>query len=863
MTGDFTSVPLRPEDRWTSARMQQGRVLLDTDWNLNIDAAARETRSVARDAIGFAGVPKGSDAFKVEYKSGALTVRPGVMWVDGLAVRNPADLAYTAQSQIPALPASGSALVYLDAFVEGVQAAEDAALLDPALDGVDTTTRTRVGWRVRVVPVGSAKCGSDALPAAIGTGRLDVTRTAGPVATDPCAPPDDPRSRLPDGLLRIEVIDGGTASTARFAWSFSDGADAVAAQVTGASVKLAPSPAVRFRPGDLVEVSTLARRADRRGHGALHTVAEVTPQAGGDLVTLATPSSVTGSPPGLCLRRWDGQCAGAAGGVTATLAGADAGISFTARPGTYLAGDWWGVRVRGSAVDSVEARTAAAPDGIVHAHAPLAVVDLAAKKVLADCRRTFPHLIDLRSGTCTVTAFPGEDLQAALDSLPDDGGKLCLAAGTYPVRAPLTIGGKRRVVIEGVGPASVLVADSSEAVLVAKSCDEIEVANLRVESSLPGKASPPGDPGLLGALTFYGGSRIRVRDCQVSCPDGDGRAQSGIHVAQLPGGDAPGRVEVRGNRLEIGALQTGVLIASAEASLVVDNEIVLGTLERATGKRTVGRAVAQQFATYVASHLNLDDEAESGGESVTLNDKRVVRIDGRNEIRQLAIDWSRWASADRLGRERTPRQALKRFAFAALTEGNVVKLSAASVKFVEESVEDARAIGQGIVVGGSRAAEVRIERNTVRHAIQGIHVGLRERGRDFRTAERVVISGNAVTSRVPYFWMRHRHAIYVGNFDHLTMADNRATLTRTGRTGRTVRATGVTAVDAVRVWGRLGPYLQIRGLELTGGFRYGVRLENTIDDGRRLLRYISDVLNLDGELAVNSDATVIEQRCEP
>lgn len=907
MTGDFTSVPLRPEERWTSARMQQGRVLLDTDWNLNIDAAARETRSLARDAIGFAGVPRGSDAFRVEYQSGVLMVRPGVMWVDGLAVRNPAVLAYAEQPQIPELPGSGLALVYLDAFVEGVQAAEDAALLDPALDGVDTTTRTRVGWRVRVVPARSSQCGSGELPAAISTGRLDVTRTAGPGATDACAPPDDPRTRLPDGLLRIEVIDGGTASTARFAWSFSDGADAVAAQVNGTAVTLAPSAAVRFRPGDLVEVSTLARRADRRDHGMLHTVTEVTPQPGGDLVTLATPSSVTGNPPGLCLRHWDGQSVGAAGGggtggVVATLAGADAGISFTAQPGMYLAGDWWGVRVRGSAADSVETRTAAAPDGTLHAHAPLAVVDLTAKTVLTDCRRTFPHLVDLRSGTCTVTAFPGEDLQSALDALPESGGRLCLAAGTYPVRVPLTITGKNRVVIEGVGPASVLVAERTEAVLVARACDHIEVANLRVEASLPGTASPPGDSGLLGALTFYGGSHIRVRDCHVSCPDGDGRAQSGIYVAQLPGGEAPGRVEIRGNRLEIGALQTGVLIASAEKSLVIDNEIVLG--KAAEGPR-VGRLFARQFATYVASHLELEPEGEGtgvgegtgrgegtgegegpgrregpgegvgagrgahGGAAVTLNDARVVHIGGRNEIRQLASGWAGWASADRLQRERTPRKALEKFVVATLAEGSLVNLSAANRRFVNESVAGTRAIGQGIVVGGSRAADVRIEGNTVRHAIQGIHVGLQERGHDFRTAEHVVIRGNVVDCRVPYFWMRQRHAFYVGNVDHLTMTDNRAHLTRTGRPGTgpvitTAGTAGITAVDAVRVWGRIGPYLQIRGLELTGGFRYGILLENTIDDARRrLLRYICDVLNLDGNLAVNTNANVIRERCLP
>ena len=51
MTGDYTKVPLRASDRWTGARMQQGRVLLDHDWNVNLDAAARFTRDAVRDVI--------------------------------------------------------------------------------------------------------------------------------------------------------------------------------------------------------------------------------------------------------------------------------------------------------------------------------------------------------------------------------------------------------------------------------------------------------------------------------------------------------------------------------------------------------------------------------------------------------------------------------------------------------------------------------------------------------------------------------------------------------------------------------------------------------------------------------------------
>ncbi|HET6967988.1 MAG TPA: DUF6519 domain-containing protein, partial [Ornithinibacter sp.] len=266
----MTSVPLRASDRWTSARLQQGRVLLDTDWNLEVDGAARDARQLAADTIGPAGVPVGSTAFQVSLASGVLRVGAGPMWVDGLLARNPADLSYADQPQIPALPTSGTWVVYLDVFPEEVQAAEaPAELLDPALDGVDTTTRTRVGWRVRVASARTPTCDGATFPAAGSTGRLDVVRNAAPVSADPCAPPDDPRTRLPDGLLRIEVLDAGTEATARFGWSYANGSDAVAATVAGTAVTLAPSRSVTFAPGDLVEVSTLARRQDRVDHGPL------------------------------------------------------------------------------------------------------------------------------------------------------------------------------------------------------------------------------------------------------------------------------------------------------------------------------------------------------------------------------------------------------------------------------------------------------------------------------------------------------------------------------------------------------------------------------------------------------------------
>src|SRR3954452_16588114 len=127
MTGDYTKVPLRPADRWTGARMQQGRVLPEHEWNLNLDATARAERAVASDVIGSAGVVAGSPSFEVGVTgSGPLdvNVRAGRIWVDGLMAYAPEDFGYASQAQIEPLPAGGRALVYLDVFEQHLQPAE-------------------------------------------------------------------------------------------------------------------------------------------------------------------------------------------------------------------------------------------------------------------------------------------------------------------------------------------------------------------------------------------------------------------------------------------------------------------------------------------------------------------------------------------------------------------------------------------------------------------------------------------------------------------------------------------------------------------------------------------------------------------
>jgi hypothetical protein len=210
------------------------------------------------------------------------------------------------------------------------------------------------------------------------------------------------------------------------------------------------------------------------------------------------------------------------------------------------------------------------------------------------------------------------------------------------------------------------------------------------------------------------------------------------------------------------------------------------------------------------------------------------------------------------------REAFQRFAYSALLEPHQTAISKASTGFLVDAVRSARSIGQGVVVGGEQANRVRIEGNHVVTAIQGIHVGVGGGKGEERTVGQVVISDNTVENLVPFFWSRQRHAIYVGSSASTTLVDNHAHLGR-GAIGKLGELRG-TGVEAVRIWGRLGAWLSVRGVDLTGGYAIGVHIQDTGDPKQQsghVLRYVSDVLNTNGPVALVAPGYVAHDRCVP
>ncbi|NJR48772.1 MAG: hypothetical protein HC780_03625 [Leptolyngbyaceae cyanobacterium CSU_1_3] len=90
MKGDFTRSTFRPQNHYSSVRMQQGRLQLDADWNEQIDIQRHLLQMQARDMLGTSGVPMADlsteRSFQIDVIENGkdLAIAPGRMYIDGI-----------------------------------------------------------------------------------------------------------------------------------------------------------------------------------------------------------------------------------------------------------------------------------------------------------------------------------------------------------------------------------------------------------------------------------------------------------------------------------------------------------------------------------------------------------------------------------------------------------------------------------------------------------------------------------------------------------------------------------------------------------------------------------------------------------
>ena len=398
----------------------------------------------------------------------------------------------------PALPAAGPLnLVYLDVWQREVTCIEDGGLVDSAI-GVDTTTRIQTVWQVKLLAnIGNAVDCSTPLGNITGWSALTApsagqltTATGGPASTDPCQiAPSGNYKGLENQLYRVEIHDGGDQAHATFKWSRNN------ASVVSKVVKLIDQRTLvvdsigkdgllRFSDGDWVEITDDWHEFGNTA-GEIHQIVvgkgvddatrtiKLTSDLGstfGNATVQARNTRIKLWDQGGKVLRADGSVAidlDQAGGVIPVPASGsqivlESGIlvsfDLATAGGQFKPGDYWTFCAR-AADASIELLDKAPPRGIHHHYAKLGLTTLSGKP--QDCRLFWPPAQNAPTpagtcGCCTVTVGDGVEsigqytsINAALASLPDTGGEVCILPGRYFEH--VRVYGMRDVVIRGCG----------------------------------------------------------------------------------------------------------------------------------------------------------------------------------------------------------------------------------------------------------------------------------------------------------------------------------------------------------------------------------------------------------------------------
>ncbi len=509
MGGDYTRFTFKANKNYSGVLKQQGRVSLDSDWNELADIADRKWRSETLDIIGRCAVPVTTpEAFKVmPTGSGTFDIGIGRAYVDGIQTENHGldpqlynpilgeeyktnPVPYSDQPFFPtSLPPSLTApalppilgrtdLIYLDVWQREVTVIEDPGIKEIALGGPDTTTRVQTAWQVKAITdVGDASC-----PDTIARWDDEVRPSGGRLTTSTFVPPPDDNPciisaaggyrGIENRLYRVEIHTPGPIGTARFKWSRNNASIVSEVQAIFASAdqitvrQIGRDQILRFNVGDWIEITDdHLEFQSQPGHmGQITNIDEAN-----RIITInnTIPGSLNLDPTDATrhtrVRRWDQSSGVDANGLLSVTAGPvdiEDGIQvyFSLDPsiaaGEFKIGDYWVFYAR-TADGSVEPLVNAPPRGIKHHYCRLAFVTWGAdleSTFVRDCRTLWPP-----ARCCPIAVRPGEDIQAAINRAPEEGGCVCLLPGIHRVYRPLLVDGRKNLTITGLGAATKVV----------------------------------------------------------------------------------------------------------------------------------------------------------------------------------------------------------------------------------------------------------------------------------------------------------------------------------------------------------------------------------------------------------------------
>lgn len=655
MRGDFTrDTRVRAERSATRAvLLQQGRPLLDADFNEEAGLVAARSEAIVRHVVGLHGVPRDDAGFAITAAGGSFTIGAGALYAEGLPLRNSAPIAYEAQFPAGILPAltgaipdGQEALVYLEAVLRPDLAAD---LSDPALDGVETAVREVAGWTVRVAPLAGLGIARAALVQGLDRNQplLRALETSGGLdAGVDTQNPDPGPCEIAAGagyldqlnrLYRVEIHDAGAAGAATFKWTEDAAREAgVRASGAGFAIDLPQNRITDWFPtGTIVEVID----DDRARAGLTGPMGAIASEPGGQLaITGVAAGQLTAT---ARIRRWAAMPAPVpAAGAWARLS---RGVRVRFATGNYAVGSAWTIPARtvlgdllwppyqhaelrqsvaGQQVDfyaPLEGRRYRAPLALIRRNGPAITVtqdlrdrfppltDITAALVrfddsradlgAADVQQAIDALARREGDCCTWHGGPGTDLQALVDAIPPRAnGTLCLATGNYPLTRPLRIAGKGHVRVIGVGPGSKLWRRNGVQTLVFEDCLSVELADLVVAAEAPGVPEKLGRTG--GAVDIAGSGPVRILRATLIARGRRWKQSAALRIAcaSVAGG---GDVTVDDCDIVVGDLASGILVLDPDRLRVTNNrirprgELTAQTLDRWSQDRHMAAAVGR------------------------------------------------------------------------------------------------------------------------------------------------------------------------------------------------------------------------------------------------------------------------------
>lgn len=153
MHGDFSRWTFESDDNYRAVLLQQGRALLDADWNEQTQITAYHDEIRTRDFLGFSAGPPENAAFKVTASDDGswdgMRVSAGRYYVDGILVTVPEEKKLS--TLIGGAP-DDSCDLWVEVFARSESAKANPRLLDKALGELDTSVRMKTEWRLTTKP---------------------------------------------------------------------------------------------------------------------------------------------------------------------------------------------------------------------------------------------------------------------------------------------------------------------------------------------------------------------------------------------------------------------------------------------------------------------------------------------------------------------------------------------------------------------------------------------------------------------------------------------------------------------------------------------------------------------------------------